>query len=66
MVLVDLATATICFLSQCYPVLIGTDTPTGEFRLEQVRTQEAGYGGGGGPFLKKKKSLNFLHPGGGV
>ena len=50
MVLVDLATASICFLSQCYPALIGPDTPTGEFRLEQVRTQEAGYGGDVNPF----------------
>ena len=44
-ILVDLAAATICFLNQCYPALVGADTPTGEFQLEQVRTQEAGYGG---------------------
>lgn len=45
MVLVDLATATICFLNRCYPALVGAETPTDQFRLEQVRTKQPGYGG---------------------
>lgn len=61
MVLVDLATASICFLSQCYPALIGPDTPTGEFRLEQVRTQEAGYGGDVILFKETQNSIFAIH-----
>ena len=61
MVFVDLATATICFLSQCYPALIGPDTPTGEFRLEQVRTQQAGYGGDVILFKETQNSILAIH-----
>ncbi len=61
MVLVDLATATICFLNQCYPALIGTETPTGEFRLEQVRTQEAGYGGDVILFKETQHAVFAIH-----
>ena len=61
MILVDLATATICFLNQCYPVLAGVDTPTGQFRLEQVRTQEAGYGGDVILFKETQNSVFAIH-----
>lgn len=45
MVIVNLAMATICFLNQCYPALVGEDTPTGQFKLEQAHTKAPGYGG---------------------
>lgn len=51
MVVVDLLLATICFSLQpgdaqeCHPVLIGPDTPRGEFTLNQRLTPEVGYGG---------------------
>lgn len=44
-VLVNLATASICFLGQCYPALIGKTTPEGEFKLQQYRIEAPGYGG---------------------
>jgi hypothetical protein len=61
MILVDLATATICFLNQCYPALVGPETPTGEFRLEQVRTEAAGYGGDVILFKETKNSVFAIH-----
>ncbi len=45
MVTVDIAAAIICFASQCYPALIGSDTPRGEFTLTQRYVLSPGYGG---------------------
>lgn len=44
-VIVDLTLATICFLGNCYPALVGKDTPTGEFTLQQRLVVTPGYGG---------------------
>jgi len=61
MVLVHLATATICFLNQCYPALVGSETPTGQFRLEQVLTKEPGYGGDVILFKETQTSVFAIH-----
>ncbi len=61
MVLVSLAAASICFLNQCYPALVGPDTPTGEFRLEHVRTAAAGYGGDVIIFQETPSSVYAIH-----
>lgn len=45
MIVVDLALATICFANSCYPALIGKDTPTGVFSVQQRLTESAGYDG---------------------
>jgi hypothetical protein len=44
-VIVDLSAAVICFLSACYPTLVGKNTPVGEFSLVEYSTTENGYGG---------------------
>lgn len=44
-VTVDLAAAVICFAANCYPALVGADTPKGEFELKQYSTTLEGYGG---------------------
>jgi hypothetical protein len=44
-IVIDLTAATICFVSGCFPALVGKDTPTGEFTLQQRYTLQAGYGG---------------------
>jgi hypothetical protein len=47
-VIVDLTTATICFMNACYPAIVGKaglDTPPGEYRLEHRSTTQKGYGG---------------------
>ena len=61
MILVSLATASICFLNQCYPALVGPDTPVGQFKLEHVRTQAAGYGGEVILFKETSSSLFAIH-----
>lgn len=61
MVIVDLATATICFLNSCYPALVGPDTPVGEFPMIQRMTQQAGYGGDVIQFKETKDAWYGVH-----
>lgn len=61
MVLVNLTAATICFLGQCYPALVGKNTPVGEFQLTPRITQKAGYGGDVLQFLEKEYSVYAIH-----
>lgn len=44
-IIVNLATAMICFNSTCYPALVGVDTPKGEYQLQHYSTKTPGYGG---------------------
>jgi hypothetical protein len=44
-VVVDLATAVICFAQVCYPALIGKQTPPGLYQLKPQVTEQANYGG---------------------
>lgn len=37
--------ATICFLGQCYPALVGEATPLGEYTLTKRYVVSEGYGG---------------------
>lgn len=43
-VVVSLSAATICFLGQCHPVLVGRETPSGVFPLQEVRITAPYYG----------------------
>lgn len=42
---VFLSKALMCLATQCWPVLVGVDTPVGEFQLIQRLTADPGYGG---------------------
>jgi hypothetical protein len=44
-VVVNLTMATMCFLGQCHPVLVGSETPTGVFSFQHARIRAPGYGG---------------------
>lgn len=44
-IIVELATALICFGSACHPALVGPDTPKGEYEIRHYRTETPGYGG---------------------
>ena len=44
-VTVFLAGALLCVGGQCYPALVGPDTPLGTFRLQHRRVRTPGYGG---------------------
>jgi hypothetical protein len=45
MVVISLLLATICFNGDCYPALVGRDTPKGTFQLTPMITKQPGYGG---------------------
>ena len=44
-VVVSLSQATLCFAGACHPALVGVDTPTGQYRITHVATNEPGYSG---------------------
>ena len=60
-VFVDVAAALICFASACYPMLVGIDTPRGEFQLTHYSTPEPAYGGDLLAFKETKGDLFAIH-----
>lgn len=60
-VLVHLASAVICFNSQCHPALIGRDTPIGTFPLVHARVLEPGYGGDLLVFAQRRDITYAIH-----
>lgn len=61
MVIVDLALATICFANQCYPALVGKDTPVGQFQMIERLTSQAGYGGDVLQFKETPEAWYAIH-----
>lgn len=61
MVLVSLATATICFLGTCYPALVGNTTPAGTFSLSRQQILEPGYGGDVLVYHEDRQNLWAIH-----
>jgi hypothetical protein len=55
---VDVAAAIICFAAACHPVLVGNETPRGEFQLTHYSTKLRGYGG---DFLSFKETSDCLY-----
>ena len=45
MIEVTLSTALLCFAGACHPVIVGTQTPIGEFTIAQQFTKQRGYQG---------------------
>jgi hypothetical protein len=60
-IVVDMATAMICFMSSCYPALVGKDTPKGEFQLTHYSTTLPGYGGDLLVFKEGEKDVFAVH-----
>jgi hypothetical protein len=60
-VVVDLAAAIICFASACHPVLVGNDTPRGEYQLTHYSTKARIYGGDFLSFNETSDSLYTIH-----
>ena len=60
-VFVDVAAALICFASACYPVLVGVDTPRGEFQLTHYSARDTGYGGDLLVFKETADDLYAIH-----
>lgn len=44
-ILVNLGTATLCFLGQCHPALVGDHSYPGTYQIVQRYTADPGYGG---------------------
>ena len=61
MVIVDLTLATICFMGQCYPALVGPHTPKGEFQLQHQLVSSPGYGGDVLKFHEDEKYITAIH-----
>ena len=57
-VLVNVTAAIICFATACHPVLVGVETPRGEFQLTHYATPDPGYGG---DILSFKETSNYLY-----
>lgn len=60
-VVVSLSLATICFLDQCYPALVGTTTPMGHYQLSERRVLSPGYGGDVLSFKEDAHDLFAIH-----
>lgn len=60
-VVVYLSSALICFAGQCYPALVGNNTPTGEFPMTQTSTSLPGYGGDVMVFKSTPKGDYSIH-----
>ncbi|WP_407306974.1 hypothetical protein [Acinetobacter sp.] len=65
-IIVNVALATLCVISpvetqECYPVLIGGDTPKGEFQLQQRLTDAKGYGGDVLQFKEEGEEIFAIH-----
>lgn len=56
-VVVSIGAATICFLGACHPALIGSQTPSGVFPLQQARILAPGYGGDVLLFAQRKDGV---------
>jgi hypothetical protein len=61
MILVNLTTATICFLGSCYPALVGKDTPVGQFDVIPRKVLSPGYGGDVLQFAENDKAWFGIH-----
>lgn len=53
--------ALICFASQCFPALLGTETPVGSFKLQQRYVVSEGYGGAVLQFKETENMIYAIH-----
>ena len=61
MLTVYLASALLCTADQCYPALVGRDTPVGQFPLVRRFVQAKGYGGDVLEFASSAAGLFAIH-----
>jgi hypothetical protein len=60
-VVVDIATALICFASTCHNALVGVNTPRGDFTLAPYSIQDPRYGGDLLVFKHDKTGVYAVH-----
>jgi len=63
MVLINITLAVICFGSnmECYPILYGDRTPTGQFEMNLRVTSQVGYGGDVIQFHSDGEQIYAIH-----
>ena len=59
--IVFLGSALLCLDTQCFPVLVGKDTPTGTFALHRRYVETPGYGGDVLQFLETDTEVFAIH-----
>ena len=60
-VVVYLASALLCTAGQCYPALVGNDTPTGIYPLVRRYVAARGYGGDVMQYAETGRDLLAIH-----
>lgn len=60
-IVVLLASALLCISDQCYPALVGKDTPVGSFPLVKRMIQTKGYGGDVIQFASTDTGIMAIH-----
>ena len=60
-IVVFLASALICAGGQCYPALVGADTPIGRFDLHRRYVDAGGYGGDVLQFKETASTVYAIH-----
>lgn len=60
-IVILLGSALLCISDQCYPALVGKDTPVGNFPLVRRFTQAKGYGGDVMQFASTDKGIMAIH-----
>lgn len=60
-VTVSISLAVLCFTNQCYPALVGENTPTGTFQMTHALTNDPGYGGDVVVYAKRKGVWLAVH-----
>lgn len=60
-VVVYLASALLCVAGQCFPALVGSDTPVGTFPLVRRYVQTPGYGGDIMQFAEDSRAVMAIH-----
>ena len=60
-VTIKLAAALLCFADQCYPSLVGKDTPVGRFTLSRRLVRTKGFGGDVLMFSQDEKGIYAIH-----
>ena len=61
MLTLSISKALLCSAIECWAVLIGSDTPVGEYKLIQRYTEDAGYGGDVLQFHEDDKAVYAIH-----
>jgi hypothetical protein len=60
-IVVFLASAMLCIGNQCYPALVGRDTPIGKYPLIRRYVQASGYGGDVMQFADTPTGIMAIH-----